>query len=156
MCRCISISWVDFVWFILYQCLCESLYAARCNDSLNAVSWAYYTYAFGVICIFSLFHRYFCLQNNLKTRSYIRIFRWYRVQSHIWGRGSNIWGNAQIFHHNWGGRWSLWLCTRSLWISLYMRKIFHFFISEVLILYMRKIFLSFLSVQNYRSFTQFI
>jgi hypothetical protein len=37
--------------------------------AVNAVSWAYYTYAFGVICIFSLLHRYFCLQNNRSTRS---------------------------------------------------------------------------------------
>ncbi len=35
----------------------------------------------------------------------------------------NMWWNAQIFHYL-EAESHIWLCTRSLWISLYMRKLF--------------------------------
>jgi hypothetical protein len=45
------------------------------------------------------------IKKKIKFSSYIRKFRVEQLQSHIWGRASyNIWGNAQIFPHKWGGR----------------------------------------------------
>ncbi len=42
------------------------------------------------------------INKKIKLSSYIRKFRMEQLQSHIWGRA----GNAQIFPHIWGSRWS--------------------------------------------------
>ncbi len=56
-----------------------------------------------------------------------------QLQSQIWGRASyNIWENAQIFPHIWGGHVICNLATAPLWISLSMRKIWFSFYQCVL------------------------
>ncbi len=64
-----------------------------------------------------------------KISSYIKKFRWERLQSHIWGKAS-----AQIFSHIWGGLSHIRLCSCSLLDFLkYEENIVFFFISAGII-----------------------
>ncbi len=47
------------------------------------------------------------IKKKRKFFSCVRKIRVGPLQSHIWGRASNIWGIAQIFPHIWGGRLQL-------------------------------------------------
>ena len=52
-----------------------------------------------------------------------------QLQSHIWGRASYIWGNVQISPYMRRPLDIYDFATAPFWISLYMRKIFFFFLS---------------------------
>ena len=72
------------------------------------------------------------IKKETKFSSYIRKFRWDRVQSHIWRRGQGfpIYEEMRKFFTIYEEAVShIWLCKRSLWISLYMRKILFDFLS---------------------------
>ncbi len=71
------------------------------------------------------------IKKKKKFSSHIRKSRWDQLQSHIWGL-PNTWGNAQIFNHKWGGRWSIVIYDFAIdpfWISFYMRKMWFSFLS---------------------------
>ena len=77
-------------------------------------------------------HRQTLIKKKIEFFSYMRKFRREQLQSHVWGRLSNIWGNAQIFSHKFGGRYSytVWLCNCSLLnFLIYEENFILFFIS---------------------------
>ncbi len=114
----------------------ETIAALCINDSQN-------------LRIIDRFHKWFWIRKTTKTpkisahlylyadkketkfSSYIGIFRWDRVKV-IYEEGlPYIWGNAQIFSPDTYEEVvsHIWLCTRYIWISLYVRKISFLFLS---------------------------
>jgi hypothetical protein len=72
------------------------------------------------------------IKKKMKFSSYIRKFRWERLQSHIWGRGlPNIWGNEQISNHTYMRKTysHIWLGNCFLLNFLIYEKDFIYFLS---------------------------
>ncbi len=68
-------------------------------------------------------------KKKMKFFSYIRKFRVDRVQSQIWGRGLIYKETRKYLTIYEEADSHICLCIRSLWISLYMRKVFFSFLS---------------------------
>ncbi len=77
-------------------------------------------------------HNSTLIEKTIKFSSYVRKFRWERLQSHIWGRASwyTVWGNVQIICHIWEGRSSPYIwgkfnflfyqCLVQRWAALFI------------------------------------